>query len=280
MQCSNHFASVILWLVPFNYIWLTRLLGSRTEDDTRNFQQDAMQTNLREPFVEQGYPQYQGYQVPVPETKQVVSQNISVYSLPQKRSKFYWVSISFVILTGIQWLMSLVVVVLHIRYFWMKPKDHPTYLEAPLASSNSSLIADMPQSCLNWLQQSSGLIASELLDMQLVQTVFCLINAIQFIACTAVLVFSSRSRFRILGKLKLSASASLASLGVPALATGIWIISTVVFGDQDTWITHTQNLTTTGGCTFAAVTMNRQWGYWDVEYSRPIRISMSVLGVA
>ncbi|KAJ8115238.1 hypothetical protein OPT61_g3065 [Boeremia exigua] len=272
--------SVIAWLVPFNYIWLTRLIVSKVKDDTSNTQPGTVETIQVQQFEEQGQPLYANYRDLGPQNKQMDPRAISVNNPIERRSKLHWISMTFLILTIAQWCLSLSVVALHFRYSWLDKDNHPTYLEAPRAISDPSSVADMPQSCLAWLQQSSSLIASELLDMHLVQVLFCLINAFQFIVCTVVVLVSSRGRYRVLGKLKISAWASLLSLGLPALGTGIWIIAKVVFGDQDTWITYTQNLNTTGGCTFAAVTMDRQWGYWDVQYGLPLRIGMSALGVA
>ncbi|KAH6639143.1 hypothetical protein C7974DRAFT_469733 [Boeremia exigua] len=266
--------SVILWLVPFNYIWLTRLLGSKTQDYAPVLRQETNRVGV---FTEQAQPLYENSGS---ETKHTDFQSVTETATHRIRPRMYWASMAFAVVTIVQWCMSLAVVALHFKYSWLDKGNHPTYVETPRAVSNPSSIARMPQSCLDWLEQSSDLVASKLLDMKLVQVLFTLINAFQFVVCTLVVLFSTRSRYRILGKLKISAWASLLSLGLPALGTGIWIIAKVAFGNQDIWITYTHNTTTTGGCTFAAVTMDRQWGYWDVQYNLPVRIAMSALGVA
>jgi hypothetical protein len=80
--------------------------------------------------------------------------------------------------------------------------------------------------------------------------------------------------------LRTSASATLATLGLPALVTGVWVLSKVVFGSEDVTLYYTKDLTATGGCTFGVVNMNKRWGYWDVQYELGFRIAMSVLGAA
>jgi hypothetical protein len=207
-------------------------------------------------------------------------QHMSERGSARGRSKFYWISLTFGIITVVQWCMSLAVVALHFRYSWMDKKSHPTYVEVARAIRNPSSIAVMPQGCLNWLQKSADLIASDLLDIHMVQVIHTLIVALQFVMSTLVVLFRDGGSRRVLGRLKVSAAATLVTLGFPAIATGFWILGTTVFGNQDTWMTYTNNATTTGGCTFGAVAMDRRWGYWDVQYGRAYRIAMSILGVA
>lgn len=80
--------------------------------------------------------------------------------------------------------------------------------------------------------------------------------------------------------LKLSAYATLVTLGVPTLFTGIWIVIKVTVGSQDVVLRYTNDVTQTGGCTFAMVNMDKKWGYWDVQYELPYRIVMSLFGAA
>lgn len=198
------------------------------------------------------------------------------------RTRWFFVSLLFAAITGFMWILSLVVVGLHFKYAWFDSKHtHPTYVEVAKAVSDPSLIArGVPEACINWAKSFPNTIAWDLLDLRIVQVVQVLIVAIQFIMCTVVVVFKQGGRHHILGKLKLSALAGFLALVLPAIGTGFWILGTVTFGRQDEWMTYTNNLTTTGGCTFAAVAMSRQWGYWDVEYERGFRIVMSVLGAA
>jgi hypothetical protein len=279
MCCINYFGSVILWLVPFNYIWLVQLLGSKKDPvPTVGWQETTRTNQVKQPM--HTFPRQEEPKMQEPGVQHSDHPTMSEGGSSRSRSKYYWISITFGVITIIQWCMSLTVVALHFRYSWMDRLSHPTYVETFNAVNNPSSVAIMPQACLNWLQQSAGLIASELLDIHVVQVVHTLIVALQFIMCTVVVLFRGGGRHHILGKLKISALASLVTLGIPAIGTGLWILGTVVFGTQDTWLTYTHNLTTTGGCTFGAVAMNRQWGYWDVQYERPYRIAMSVLGVA
>ena len=85
---------------------------------------------------------------------------------------------------------------------------------------------------------------------------------------------------RTLRMLKLSAWTSLFTIGLPALATGFWILGAVTFGGQDVVLAHTNNLVTTGQCTFGVVNMDRRWGFWDVQIESSFRIIMSLVGAA
>jgi hypothetical protein len=206
----------------------------------------------------------------------------SEHGTRRRRPTLFWVSVIFGFISFLQWCMSLTVVALHFRYSWFDKSSHPTYVEVSRALDDPSSIATMPQACLNWLK-STPLATSELLDIHVEQTVMTLIVAAQFVACTIFLVIFSlqqSGRRRTLRMLKVSAAASLASLGLPAMGTGFWILGAVIFGNQDVWLMYTNNLNTTGGCTFGVVNMDRRWGYWDVQYERPYRIAMSVLGAA
>jgi len=277
---ANRSASVILWLVPFNYIWLIQLLDPKNKTATPASEQDATQTGHGSQPAPYTYPQQDKLQMQEQGIVPVDAQNTSGNGFFQGKSKFYWISITFGFITALQWIMSFAIVVLHFRYSWFHSKSHPTYVEVPHAISDLSSIAIMPKSCWDWLQMSTNLISSDLLDIHLVQVIQTLILALQLAACTAVILFRRSGPHQVLGKLKLSAAASLATLGLPAIGTGLWILGTVTFGNQDTWMTYINNITTTGGCTFGAVAMDRQWGYWDVEYERPYRIAMSLLGVS
>lgn len=209
-------------------------------------------------------------------------QIVSEHGAKRRRPILFWVSTVVAFITFLQWCLSLTVVALHFRYSWFDKSSHPTYVAVSGALADPSSIATMPQACLDWLN-SSPLATSELLDINVEQTVMTLLVAIQFVICTIVVVINGAAQSghrRTLGMLKVSAWASLATLGLPAIGTGFWVLGAVIFGNQDAWLTYTNNLNTTGGCTFGVVGMDRRWGYWDVEYQRPYRIAMSVLGAA
>jgi hypothetical protein len=198
------------------------------------------------------------------------------------RTKWFFISILFAAITAFMWLLSLVMVGLHFKYAWFDSKHtHPIYVEVAKAVSDPSLIANgVPEACINWAKSFPNTIAWDLLNLRIVQVVQVLIVAIQFVLCTVMVIFKQNGRHHILGKLKISATAAFVALVLPAIGTGFWILGTVTFGRQDEWMNYTNNLNTTGGCTFAAVAMSRKWGYWDVEHERGLRIVMSVLGAA
>ncbi|KAH8706984.1 hypothetical protein GQ44DRAFT_777638 [Phaeosphaeriaceae sp. PMI808] len=243
--------SVVLWLVPFNYFWLVRLLGSK---------------RIHQPQ----YP-VQPYEAGAEDsTKASGSRDLKILGA----------SVIFGFITVIQWCMSLAVAGTHFSYSMTSKERHPTYFQVDRALTPQSSIAPMPQECLKWLQNSSNIMPIKKLDVSHVQIIHTFIVAFQFIACSAMVVLKHNSRHHVLDKLRSSATAIFITFALPALATGIWILVTTTIGEQRTWLTYTTDRNLTGGCTFGMVNMNRQWGYWDVEYQRPIRIAMSVLGVA
>lgn len=73
---------------------------------------------------------------------------------------------------------------------------------------------------------------------------------------------------------------TLVLLLIPAFAVGIDIATKVLQDGQVIDVRFTNDLSVTGGCTFAYVNMNKRYGYWDVEVERGFRIVMSLLGAS
>ena len=206
----------------------------------------------------------------------------------RKEKVFFWASILCAVLTIAIWILSLVVGVLHFKYYFSTKKDHPAYIEVAKAISDPSSIAkNLPQPCLSWLQANAPIVATDLLNIgwqQILQTVMV---AFQIIVSSGLIGFFllGHKTLRVnsnnvLSTLTLSATVTFLAIAIPAMATGFWILGSVTLGNQDEFFHYTDNFNTTGGCTFAAVNMNRQWGYWDVETQRGFRVAMSLLGVA
>ena len=204
------------------------------------------------------------------------------------KSTFFWTSIIAAVFTVLQWILTMLSVVNHWK-FSLGSNQTQTYYEAPNAVSNPSLIAPgMPQACLNWLK-GNNVNTIGLLKMDYDARLSVLVTTIQFALCTLAFVQHVYKHFKNKGwdkymrtysMLKISAAATLASLGIAALVTGVSILVTVVLKSEDVHMSYTNNLNVTGGCTFATVNMNKRWGYWDVEYELPYRVAMAVLGAA
>jgi hypothetical protein len=217
-----------------------------------------------------------------------------------RKTKLIWALTILISLVAIaQWLLTLFTVIKHFNYSSGSNPRTQTYTELPLASSNPSSIApDMPSTCLSWLSSSAGVTAiAQLTRIDLDTQMAVFISLAQFGFCTITLVskgatmlFSQRSRrypslpsgrprrFLTFNMLTISAAATLSTLGLSALVVGVWVLVTVVLKGGFINLAYTNNGTVTGGCTFAAVTMSKRWGYYDVENERAFRAVMSLLG--
>ncbi|KAH7068586.1 hypothetical protein FB567DRAFT_540773, partial [Paraphoma chrysanthemicola] len=173
---ANRFSwvSVILWLVPFNYIWLVRLLDAKKRTST----QAVLHSTPQPTPYGQAADYYKVPHVEEANTTQTTS----------GPTRWFFLSILFAAITAFMWILSLVVVGLHFKYAWFDSKHtHPIYVEVAKAVSDPALIArGVPEACINWAKRVPNTIAWDLLDLRIVQAVQVLIVAIQFVMCTAV----------------------------------------------------------------------------------------------
>lgn len=268
---------MVLWVLPFNYLWLTQQLISNKNETSR-----------RDP---PSNTTYFGNKEPATVREQLLHQDAeeSEGARTQKKSRLFWASVGIAILTSVHWILTLVSVISHWLYKIGNNQRTRTYYEVPNAVTNPSSIAPgMPPACLDWLK-SDNVNASGLLKLDYDQMTVVLITILQFGICTIACVERIRKYFqrrrlnsykRNFSTLKITAAASLASLGIAALFTGFWILGTVVLKGANVNMRYTNDLNATGGCTFAMVGMNKRWGYWDVEYELAFRIIMSALGAS
>jgi hypothetical protein len=159
-----------------------------------------------------------------------------------------------------------------------------TYVEIAKAIADPATIGqNMPTACVDYLKSGDPNF-SRLFKLDADVFMVVLTSTIQFIFASVVVFLSLRkassSYLRTYRMLKVSALATIVTLGLPAIAVGAWIILKVVHGGNDITLTYTKQPNLTGGCTFGVVDMDKRWGYWDVEYERPFRIFMSIVGAA
>lgn len=268
--------SVVLWLLPFNYLWLAQQLISGKPE-----------TFSRDP---PSHTEYFGSKEPATVREQLLHQDaVSEGARTQKKSRLFWVPVAIAILISVQWIMTLASVIYHCLYRIGNNQRTRTYFEVPNAVTNPSSIAlGMPPACLDWLK-SVNVEDTGLLKLDYDQMTAVIITTLQFGVCTIACVERIRKHFQKrrlntykhnISTLKITAAASLASLGIAALFTGFWILGTVVLKGRNANMRYTNDLNTTGGCTFAMVGMNKRWGYWNVEYELAFRIIMSALGAS
>jgi hypothetical protein len=191
------------------------------------------------------------------------------------------------------WILTLIIVIKRWLRTWTSKSLAQTYTESPKSIANPSLLGALPSTCIDWLK-AGGPIKSSLLDPTGDEFMMIGLTTFQFVVCTSTLYKivktcipflnrnKSRSKESISPRrfLRFSIFATITALLVPALVTGIWIIVTVVAMKQNISLRYTNNVSQTGGCTFAMVGMVKTWGYWDVSYQLPERIVMSLLGAA
>jgi hypothetical protein len=275
----------VLWLLPFNYIWLVQLLGDKREYAPANHGHEF-------DHASQDWKPVDSTEVKVQELRSAGPQG----SLRQRKPILFWTSVAIGFIAILQWIMTLVSVIQHWQYTWSNNPRTQTYLEVPSAAVGvkgdpSTIAPAMPRACLNWLM-SGNLEKSGLINVNTDQFMMVLVTTMQLLFCSLVLFKGLKqllgfgasamqsSYRRTFGMLKLSALATLVTLGLPALITGMWIVGFVIFGSQDVQLRYTTDPSVTGGCTFGFVNMDKRWGYWDVQYELPTRIIMSIFGAA
>jgi hypothetical protein len=185
------------------------------------------------------------------------------------------------------WFLSFVVTILHWKWSYGPVGSSLTRTYPPISAalSDPQTVGNMPVTCLKFLQ--SGILESNtnFFDQSTDQIIFALITTLQFVASSLVLIYMYFRRhdepfdlaYRVLYA---SAAVTLIMLLIPAFAIGIEIATKVLQDGQIINIRFTNDLSVTGGCTFAFVNMNKQFGYWDVAVERGVRIFMSFLGAA
>lgn len=148
--------------------------------------------------------------------------------------------------------MTMVYSVLLGRHLWSSARP---YIEMERAADNTSSIAPaMPQGCIDWLS-TNPINNYPFPDLNIAPIVMATVTYLQFGTCTYVLV----DRFRAYRKngryaafqhiwdqrgptfkvLYLSATATLATLFLPVVITGIWVLITVVFKNGVITMTYT-----------------------------------------
>ncbi|KAJ9664121.1 hypothetical protein H2201_005361 [Coniosporium apollinis] len=279
--------SVVLWLVPFDYIWLIQLFGKDRANSLAHDGELMTPINLDSKPTGSTTVQEEAACAQQPLMIQPEVCGAAEKSLRQRKPMIFWTTIIATVVTLLQWCLSLASIIIHWQYSWTSPRTQ-TYVEDPRAVSDPTTIGQMPVACLDWLK-SGGVQNSGLIDLQVDQSIACITFTAQFVICTpaalaAILVLIRLRRGVLDGytykMIHFSACVCLASLVCPAFGTGFWALWKVVFGSSDTFLRYTNNLNVTGGCTFGFVNIDKRWGYWDVEYERPFRLAMSGLGAA
>lgn len=280
--------SVVLWLVPFNYIWLIRLFDKGRASISAHDARATKLINLNGKVPEYVGVKEQSECAQQPLMSQPEGCKTARKRLLERMPKLFWTSVIIAVIALLQWCLSLASLIIHWEFTWSSNPRTQTYFEIPRAIENPATIGRMPEACLDWLK-SGGVQKSRLVDIEIEQFIFCLIFTIQFIACSTLIVPTVRAFLGptrrvqyapIYRMVEATATMGMACLGLPALATGAWILGKVVFGTSDITLRYTNDLNVTGGCTFGIVNMDKRWGYWDVEYERPLRLVMSGFGAA
>jgi hypothetical protein len=300
--------NVLLWLIPLNYVTLaSHLHKARLEAIYEepyagaNLQFASIRSNGRIEFTSEPFPTV----LRGPETASLTEQKEAIVrsSFPsatprsggfpsiagdiptsEPRGLTTWAAI--IAAVGM-WFLSFVVTILHWKWSYgpVGSSLTRTYPPIPTALSDPQTVGNMPVACLRFLQ--SGVLADDtnFFDQSTDQIIFALITTLQFVVSSLVLIYMYLRRddepfdhaYRILYA---SAAVTLVMLLIPAFAVGIEIATKVLQDGQVINVRFTNDVTVTGGCTFAFVNMNKQFGYWDVGVERGVRIVMSFLAAA
>lgn len=290
---SSRFAwvNVLLWLLPLNYVYLSSQLRTsqrvQYEEPYAGANQQLAQLRAQQnksnqmSFMDQGL--RSDFKSPgtlgsgtFPSLRTSLPSDLRNRST---RGASVWI---WIIITAVMWFFSFVAMILHWKWAFAPGTIFArTYEEIPVALLDPRTIATMPVTCLRYLQ-SGALAQNDFMTNNTDQLMFSLITTFQFLLSSAVLaaVFLGRREpfDRAYLVLYISAAVTLAMILIPAFAVGIDIVAKVLKQKRVISVRFTNDLTVTGGCTFAFVNMNKRLGYWDVPVERGFRIVMSFLG--
>jgi hypothetical protein len=272
--------SMLLWLLPLNYVFLASQMQREApyNYDEPYVGADQQLRQLRElDFGDVGMRDKYGSNFGLG-TRSSAGGNLRTRSARGARVLIW------AVLAGVMWFLSFVVMILHWKWKFSKGSSFErTYNENTSALVDPRSIGTLPAACLSDL--SSGALArSDLFVQNKDELIFALIATFQFLLSSAVLaaVFLGRKEpfDRAYRVLYISAGVTLFMLLIPALALGVDIIANVLRRREVIAMRFTNDLRTTGGCTFSFVNMDKRLGYWDVADERAFRIVMALLGAS
>jgi hypothetical protein len=301
--------NVLLWLLPLNYVTLASQLQAARRDAIyeepyagANVQFAQLRSNGQIEFTNNAFPPVlRGPETPGFMDKKGVVQARSSFPTPTSRSGGFpsiagdlstrekhglttWLA---VLAAAGMWFFSFVVTILHWKWSYGPVGSGLTRTYPPISTalSEPQTVGNMPVSCLKYLQSGALVNNTNFFDQPTDQIIFALITTLQFIASCLVLVFVYLRRHdepfdRANRILYASAAVTLIMLLIPALAVGIDVATQVLQDGHVINVRFTNDLNTTGGCTFAFVNMNKHYGYWDVALEKGFRIIMSFLGAS
>lgn len=248
--------NVLLWLLPFTYVFVIHILG------TKNEHTEEVESR------------------PV-ESKGIPSETVSEMLSSPKQTPTSWRITHFVFfsLAFIMWAFAFSSTVEHWQFKWVRAGNlnRQTYLQIASAIQDPSTIGNMPLNCLNYLK-SNALAKSGFWEMNQDRESHALIITFQFVVSMLVLgaLFVGRREAFARARRLIICSALITVVGllVPAIVTG------AISHGHKAILRFTNDLSLTGGCTFAFLNMDRSSGYWDVGYEQAFRVVMSVLAAA
>jgi hypothetical protein len=299
--------NVLLWLLPLNYVYVASQMRSaeeanRTEEPYAGANQQLAQlraqqtqsqsqsrTNNRS-LVDQGFVREIGKEpgggwakarfaeFPLWRGSSLLPSDLRGRSA---RGATVWI---WIVITAVMWFFSFVTMILHWKWAFSGGTSFTyTYTEITTALLDPRTVANMPVTCLTFLQ-TGALTRSDFMEQNTDQLMFSLIATLQFLFSTGVLaaVFLGRREpfDRAYLVLYTSAAVTMLLLLAPGFAAGIQVVTKVLVKKKVISVRFTNDLNATGGCTFAFVNMNKRFGYLDVAYEKGFRIVMSVLGAS
>ena len=248
--------NVILWQIPLTY---TSILHQCLKPDLR----------------------------PQPRLGRGRSRRLQLREPPPKQSVALIAAISIMtILTTVQWLASGALILLHLIH----AGNSLAYKLNATAISDPASLGSLLSPCQAYLADgnlpkklfftAASVMAIATLTAQFIITSLVLGVPVVFLTFTLIsgrLVREGRSD-------DFFTTQTISLYGVLATQFSLWIPAffTLVFvtARKEVDVAVTNDLSVTGGCTFAVVAMWELWGYWDVKYHKAWRVVLSVLGVS
>jgi heme/copper-type cytochrome/quinol oxidase subunit 2 len=220
-----------------------------------------------------------------PTSKEAASNQHAVH---RKSTKSIVGTVILGLICFVQWCMTFAVVTYHFRKPTSPSSRSQEYLLNATVQADPHTIGQIPTQCVNWLK-SADLVRMGLFSQYGDQIFSATLTVILFIITTVAglwMIFIMAMQ-RANGPVQTTSRVLKICKYTVVLALVIGVVVTVLYagitvGSKKHYVSfrYTNNPGVTGGCSFAFVSMDKEWGYWDVQDELAFRIAMSVFGAS
>ena len=267
---QTNYCSPVLWLLPVAYTAVFYSRGSARSTATISYTSVA-------------YGKSQPYD---PMTKQQPTVTTTTTGSRGSQCTSYISTAIYGLLTIVMWCMSLAFTFYH----WKAPTNLTSrtwaYLELEQARTDPTILGNIPPECATYLKRAN-ISSLGIFDQSFDLALSAGLSTVAFIAaCIAMLSRVQKWCGKDLNTQRTCKEIILACMVGTIVALTLGLIATATYvgvtsgQNKHVELRYTNNLETTGGCTFAFVNMDKQWGYWDVKNELGFRVVTSLFGAA